>query len=96
VGGGSELYQLWKRINRRCYDPNADNYRWYGGRGIRVWEPWRRDAALFIDWVEQNLGPKPSPKHSINRIDNDGDYEPGNLDWQDAFGQAQNRGGKFA
>lgn len=90
------LYQLWKRIKRRCYDAKTHNYKWYGGRGIGMWEPWRDDAGLFIDWIEQNLGPRPSPKHSINRIDNDGDYEPGNLDWQDPIGQATNRGGKFA
>lgn len=85
------LYKLWLRINRRCHDPSAHNYRWYGARGIKVWEPWRHDAGLFIDWIEQNLGPRPSPEHSINRIDNDGDYEPGNLDWATALQQARNR-----
>lgn len=90
-GDKDELYRLWLRINRRCYNPNADNYRWYGGRGIGMWEPWRNDAGLFIDWIEQNLGPRPSLQHSINRVDNDGDYKPGNLDWQDPIGQARNR-----
>lgn len=85
------LYNLWKRIKRRCHDPNAHNYKWYGGRGISMWEPWRNDAGLFMDWVDQNLGPRPTPKHSINRIDNDGDYEPGNLDWADPVSQAKNR-----
>lgn len=91
AGSNEPLYRLWRRIRRRCYDPKAHNYKWYGGRGIKMWEPWRNDAGLFIDWIEQNLGPKPSPKHSINRIDNDGDYEPGNLDWADPVQQAKNR-----
>lgn len=85
------LYQLWKRVKRRCYEPTAHNYKWYGGRGIGVFEPWQDDAGAFIDWIEENLGPRPSPVHSINRIDNDGDYEPGNLAWADPVEQARNR-----
>lgn len=84
------LYQLWKRINRRCYDPEATQYRWYGARGIGVHEDWRHDAEAFITYVEQNLGPRPDGK-SLDRIDNDGDYAPGNVRWATATEQAHNR-----
>jgi Staphylococcus phage HNH endonuclease len=84
------LYQLWKRVNRRCYDTTAHNYRWYGGRGISVWEPWRHDAGVFIEYVEQNMGPRPDGM-SLDRRDNDGNYEPGNLRWATALEQAKNR-----
>jgi hypothetical protein len=89
-GEKDELYRLWLRINRRCHNPNADNYRWYGGRGIRVCEEWWHDAGAFIRYVEETLGPRPEGM-SIDRIDNDGNYEPGNLQWADPVMQARNR-----
>jgi hypothetical protein len=85
------LYSTWAGMINRCYSPAAGNYRWYGGRGIRVWEPWINNPGLFIDWIEQNLGCRPSSHHSIERVDNDGDYEPGNLDWATPPEQARNR-----
>lgn len=88
---GHPLYKLWKRINRRCHDPKAHNYRWYGGAGVRVWEGWRHDAAAFIAYVEHELGPRPSPKHSIDRIDPYGNYEPGKIRWATPVEQARNR-----
>jgi hypothetical protein len=84
------LYSTWVNVLDRCENPANHSYRNYGGRGIRVWEPWREDPTPFIDWIEQNLGPRPSPEHSINRIDNDGNYEPGNLDWASPLTQVQN------
>lgn len=96
AGGKDPLYRLWARINKRCHNPRAHNYRWYGGRGIKVWEGWRHDAGAFIEYVEQNLGPRPSPRHSINRIDNDGDYAPGNIEWATPKQQAANRRPRFA
>lgn len=84
------LYSTWVNILDRCENPRCHAYRNYGGRGIRIWEPWRQDVGLFVDWVEQNLGPSPSPQHSINRVDNDGNYEPGNLEWADPVTQILN------
>jgi hypothetical protein len=88
-GGGDPLYRLWRRINRRCYDPNSTQYRWYGARGISVWEPWRHDAGAFIAYIEQHLGPRPAGM-SLDREDNDGNYEPGNLRWATQYEQVHN------
>ena len=87
------LYQLWKRIIRRCYDPKAHNYRWYGGANppVRVWEGWRHDAGAFIAYVERELGSRPSPRHSIDRYPPDADYAPGKIRWNDPAGQVRNR-----
>ncbi len=74
------LYRLWLRIRKRCNNPAAHNYKHYGGRGIKVFEPWVNDAEAFITWVLENLGERP-PGHTLDRIDNDGHYEPGNLQW---------------
>lgn len=89
TGKQEPLYALWKRINRRCHDPNSTQYRWYGARGISVWEPWRRDAGAFIAYIEQNLGPRPAGM-SLDRKDNDGNYEPGNLRWATQVEQVHN------
>lgn len=70
---------------RRCINKNAMGYANYGGRGIKFLFP---STAAAADWVLDNLGPRPKGK-SIDRIDNDGHYEPGNLRW--ATPQEQNR-----
>ena len=77
-------------MRKRCTNPKAHNYQYYGGRGISVYEPWRHDAGAFITWIEENIGPRPEGM-SIDRIDNDGDYEPGNLRWATHSQQVRNR-----
>jgi hypothetical protein len=73
----------------RCYNSNNKMYCHYGGRGIVVCEEWH-DVREFIQYCEEVLGPLP-PKYSIDRIDNDGDYEPGNIRWATASEQIRNR-----
>jgi len=70
-------YRCWKAVKRRCYNRRASNFHNYGGRGIKVCERWRNSFANFLI----DMGPKPSPEHSIERHDDNGDYTPGNCIW---------------
>lgn len=88
--GKHPVYKLWENIKSRCYNPNAKGYKDYGGRGIMVYEPWRNDPQAFVEWIEVNLGPRPEG-YSLDRIDNNGDYVPGNLRWADRKTQVSNR-----
>jgi hypothetical protein len=83
---GGPTYKCWSSIIQRCTNPKNPSFSYYGGRGIRICERWRNDFALFI----ADMGPKPTPKHSIDRIDVNGNYEPGNCRWATATQQARN------
>jgi hypothetical protein len=84
------MYNTWVSMNARCYSLKHPRYGRYGGRGITVYEPWRTDCMAFATWAYENLGPKPEGM-SLDRIDNDGNYEPGNLRWADHSTQMKNR-----
>lgn len=85
-GHGTYEYGIWKGMRSRCYNRSHQDYRLYGGRGIKVCERWS-DFANFLS----DVGRCPNPSLSIERIDNDGDYEPGNVRWATAKDQARNR-----
>jgi hypothetical protein len=84
------LYSTWGNMILRTCDPSAQNWEDYGGRGIQTYEPWRTDATAFINWIMENLGPRPDGC-TLDRIDNDGHYEPGNLQWGTRAQQTANR-----
>ena len=87
---GHYLYQVWVSMVHRCHNPSSTAYPNYGGRGIRVHAPWRDEPAAFLDWIDGTLGVRPEG-HSLDRIDNDGNYEPDNLRWADGGTQSNNR-----
>jgi hypothetical protein len=86
-GAPHPLYSVWAGMIQRCTNPKAKKWARYGGRGIRVCERWRNDFAAFV----ADLAPKPSPGHSLDRKDNDGNYEPGNVRWATAHEQRINQ-----
>jgi hypothetical protein len=81
-------YMAWDALIRRCCDPRHASFARYGGRGIHVCERWRHDFMAFL----ADMGPRPSPAHSIDRRDNDGGYEPGNCRWATRSQQQRNIG----
>lgn len=83
---GNVVYVTYGGIMDRCYNRNCAEYKWYGGRGITVCDRWRQHPKVFIE----DMGPKPTPTHSIDRIDNDGNYEPGNCRWATRAQQRRN------
>ena len=83
------LYSRWNVMRRRCYDKNFIVYRYYGGRGIRVCEEWRKTYLPFQEWA---LSHGWREDLTLDRIDTDGDYSPDNCRWITIDEQQRNRG----
>lgn len=79
-------YQVWLGIKKRCNNPKSIAYRLYGGRGIKIHPCWESDFEAFL----AEVGRRPSPRHSIERIDNNAGYQPGNCKWATQFEQSRN------
>jgi len=80
------LYGTWIKMRSRCRNPNDGDFKYYGARGVEVCARWDSFWKFAAD-----VGDKPSPQHSLDRIDNSGDYEPGNVRWATPQEQARNR-----
>jgi hypothetical protein len=84
---GTPEYYAWKSMKERCLDPRHHAYRNYGGRGVTVCAEWQQDFALFL----AEVGMRPPGRYSLDRIDNERGYEPGNVRWADSRTQNRNR-----
>jgi len=85
-----EAYGCWKMMLNRCNNKNANNYKYYGGRGICVCKEWTGKGGF--EAFAMHIGTRPSKKHSIDRFpDKNGDYKPGNVRWADQGEQTRNQ-----
>ena len=83
----SPEYRSWQAMKARCLNPNNKRYHDYGGRGIRICNRWKHSFIAFF----QDMGVKPSSSHTIDRRNNDGNYEPSNCYWATVAQQASHK-----
>ena len=87
---GTKLYPAWNMMKDRCSNQNSKAYKNYGGRGIRVCEEWKNSFQAFYDYVSK-LPHFNEKGYSLDRINNDGNYEPNNVRWATRYEQVHNR-----
>jgi len=79
-------HQAWVQMRQRCFNPKKKSYEYYGGKGITVCDEWKDSFIAFYS----HIVPRPSDKHSLDRIDVNGNYEPGNVRWATQLEQCNN------
>lgn len=84
---GDKVYRTWRSAKNRCFNPKSDRYERYGAAGITMHKPWADSFELFRDYI----GLPPTPRHSLDRINNNLGYVPGNVRWATLLEQARNR-----
>lgn len=84
---GTYIYRIWKTMRSRCYLPSQRAFKHYGGRGIVVCDSWRWSFENFL----ADMGHRPTAKHSLDRLDNNGPYSPDNCEWSNKSAQMKNR-----
>lgn len=82
---GTRVYKAWCNMKTRCYNKNNKDYPYYGGRGIKVCSRWRNNFSAFLE----DMG-EPPKDYQLDRINNEGNYEPGNCRWTDKVTQMRN------
>ena len=87
---GNAHYVRWANIKQRTSNSRNPKHKDYGGRGIKMYPAWFNNFIFFKEWLDDNLGPCPEG-FSLDRIDNDGHYEPNNIRWASAKQQINNR-----
>lgn len=83
------LFNTWRSMQKRCYDQNHDKYRFYGARGVTVCDRWRESFVAFVE----DMGPKPTPRHTLDRKDGTKGYSPDNCRWATVYEQRSNTSG---
>lgn len=83
---GTKVFSIWKGMLSRCNNANGRQYKDYGGRGIKVCKRWRKFENFYAD-----MGDRPSPQHTLERINNNGNYTPSNCCWLHKSKQSKNR-----
>ena len=86
----TKTHSEWRNMKQRCYNKNCDRYYTHGARGIKVCDRWRNSFEAFYEDVSK-LPHFEEKGYSLNRINNDGDYEPNNVEWADDIAQANNK-----